>query len=54
MFNTPQVDTERRPVVFMRPRLQNTTEHERQIKHLIYHLEHASRMADELGEHISL
>ena len=42
-------DSEGRPVVFMRPRLQNTTQPERQIKHLIYHLEHASRMADEMG-----
>lgn len=44
------VDTQGRPVVFMRPRLQNTHDHERQIKHLVYHLEHASRFADHKGE----
>ena len=34
----------------MRPRNENTKNAERQMKYLVYHLEMASRMADEAGE----
>ncbi len=39
-----------RPIVLMRPRLENTKTYDRQIKFLIYLLEQASRIADERGE----
>ena len=43
-------DREGRPVIVMRPRNENTKNAERQMKYLVYHLEMASRMADEAGE----
>ncbi|KAG2436734.1 hypothetical protein HXX76_006258 [Chlamydomonas incerta] len=43
------VDKAGRPTVLMRPRNQNTKETDRQIRHLIYTLEVASRQADRLG-----
>ncbi|GLC58936.1 hypothetical protein PLESTB_001419200 [Pleodorina starrii] len=38
-----------RPIVMMRPRNQNTKDTEKQIRHLIYTLELASRLADKNG-----
>uniref|UniRef100_A0A7S3R0U0 CRAL-TRIO domain-containing protein n=1 Tax=Dunaliella tertiolecta TaxID=3047 RepID=A0A7S3R0U0_DUNTE len=45
----PVPDKSGRPIVLMRPRLENSKQTERQIKFLIYHLEIASRMADRTG-----
>ena len=36
-------------MIVMRPRCENTKNAERQMKYLVYHLEMASRMADEAG-----
>ncbi|KXZ53519.1 hypothetical protein GPECTOR_7g969 [Gonium pectorale] len=43
------VDKAGRPIVMMRPRNQNTKDTEKQIRHLIYTLEVASRQADKSG-----
>ncbi|KAG2497600.1 hypothetical protein HYH03_004345 [Edaphochlamys debaryana] len=43
------VDKAGRPIVMMRPRNQNTKDTEKQIRHLIYTLEVASRIADKNG-----
>ncbi|GIL56368.1 hypothetical protein Vafri_11730 [Volvox africanus] len=43
------LDKAGRPIVFMRPRNQNTKETDMQIRHLIYTLEVASRLADKSG-----
>ncbi|KAL6760370.1 CRAL-TRIO domain-containing protein [Haematococcus lacustris] len=45
----PVTDSAGRPLILMRPRLENSKDTDRQIKFLIYHLEIASRMADKLG-----
>ncbi|GFR40545.1 hypothetical protein Agub_g1118, partial [Astrephomene gubernaculifera] len=42
-------DKQGRPIVLMRPRNQNTKDTERQVRHLIYTLEVASRLADQNG-----
>lgn len=49
VFLMPFEDKEGRPIVMIRPRLENTKTHERQLRYIIYHLELASRRADELG-----
>ena len=46
----PDKDKHGRPIVMMRPRLEDTKTHESQIKFLIYDLEMASAMADRDGE----
>lgn len=48
-FVYPALDKNGRPVVLMRPRNQNTKDTDKQVRHLIYTLEVASRIADEQG-----
>ena len=49
-FVYPSRDKLGRPIVMMRPRLEDTKTHESQIRFLIYDLEMASTMADREGE----
>ena len=42
-------DKEGRPVIVMIPRKENTKPSDQQMRHLVYHLEAASRKADETG-----
>lgn len=49
VFIMPSVDKHGLPVILMRPRFENSKNHEQQVRWLIYNLELASRQADELG-----
>ncbi|GAX82158.1 hypothetical protein CEUSTIGMA_g9586.t1 [Chlamydomonas eustigma] len=48
-FLYPAPDKQGRPIVMMRPRLEDTKTHETQIKFLVYDLEMASAIADKTG-----
>jgi CRAL/TRIO domain len=50
MYIAKYRDKAGRPVVLMRPRNENTKTNPDQMKFLVYHLELASRLADEAGK----